>query len=124
MEQETLNETSQKWLNLSMTNGRFAYYAVQLSGLLIKHTDLIQKAIKNQLTQTDRQKIIDWIINNLPKSSDAERDSNTLETAWMIYDLSESQANQTQADLDLESNFLMDVRAQYLAERMKKGFGV
>lgn len=124
MEQETLNATSQKWLNLSMTNGRFAYYAVQLSGLLIKHNDLIQKAINNQLSATDRQKIIGWIINNLPKSSDAERDSNTLETAWMIYDLSVAQETQTQDELDMETNFLMDVRAQYLAERMKKGFGV
>lgn len=115
---QTDTEVSSKWLNMSIDNSKNAYYALRLCGLMLKHQNLLNQAIEGRLSEESRGKVITWIINNLPKTNNAENDNMTLEMAWMSYAV----ANTTNhIDQQKESDFLNDVRAKYLSEKLKLG---
>lgn len=114
-------ELSQKWFEMSLTNSKNALYAIRLSGLMVKHQNLIKQAVANKLTEADTQKVINWIVNNLPKTANDEQDSMILETAWMIYSIgvyrdSEPSDNETEN----AAQFLTKLRQSYLLARVNR----
>lgn len=116
------NQISQNWLNLSIENSKNALYAIRLSGLMIKHQDIIDKAIEGTLSSDKLNQIIDWLINNLPKTDNAQSDSMILENAWMIYSIGAHQ-NQAQNDelVNNATDFLTMLRTKYLEARLRAG---
>lgn len=114
-----IQEESQNWLNTSLKNADLASWAIQLSGLMIKHTKLIEQAIRGDLQGNDYQKIINWVVKQCPKTTDAQADSFVFETAWMIYDIAyRGTQERDEENVNQEANFLADLRSSFLEARI------
>lgn len=123
MDNQQIQAIANNWIDQSIQAVDDAGYAIKLSGLLLNQNKVIENAISGSLSQDNYQKIVDWIISNLPKTANSQSDAHVFETAWLIYDIGQHQGNSNKEQTEKINNFLSDLRSAYLAARISKGYG-
>lgn len=116
---EQVSAMTTDWLNTSMAASQSAANGLTLGGMLVKHDKLIKQAIFGKLNDDDYNRLVSWIVTQLPVTNNAFSDANVFETAWLVYTISKLQNyDNDQNWLDRENNFLVDIRTRVLAKRI------
>lgn len=106
------------WLNTSMAASQSAANGLTLGGMFVKHDKLIKQAVLGKMNDYDYNRLVSWIIKQLPATNNAFSDANVFETAWLVYTISKLQDyDNDQNWLNRENNFLVDIRTRFLAKR-------
>lgn len=112
-------QIANSWLDTSLKASNTASDGLVLGIVLSKNDKALRKAITGGLNNTGYQKVIDWIVNRLPITDNAFRDSLVLETGWMSYSLTYlSDYEDDETFSDQEAEFLLDLRSAFLAKRL------
>lgn len=107
------------WLNTSMAASQSAANGLTLGGMFVNHDKLIKQAILGQMNDNDYNRLVSWIVKQLPVTKNNFSDANVFETAWLVYTISKLQNyDNDQNWLDHENSFLVDIRTRFLAKRI------
>lgn len=116
---EQVSAMTTNWLNTSMAASQSAANGLTLGGMFVKHDKLIKQAILGQMNDDDYNRLVSWIVKQLPVTNNDFSDANVFEIAWLVYTISKLQNyDNDQNWLDRENNFLVDIRTRFLAKRI------
>lgn len=116
---EQVSAMTTDWLNTSMAASQSAANGLTLGGMFVKHDKLIKQAILGQMNDDDYNRLVSWIVKQLPVTNNDFSDANVFEIAWLVYTISKLQNyDNDQNWLDRENNFLVDIRTRFLAKRI------
>lgn len=109
------------WLAQTIKANNSATIASALSLLYGKHDATLKAAIKGQLNDKNYNKVLNWIISQIPITDDAYNDAVVLETSWTTYQTAYLADDEENEDfLDREADFVMDLRIALLQKRLEK----
>lgn len=109
---ELVNQFNQTSINAS----KVASKGLVLGGQFVAHDKVIKDAISGKLSSKNYDKVVSWIVKQVPYVNDAFTYSIIFENAWMVYTVSELNGKDSEPWLSREDNFISDVRSQLLAK--------
>lgn len=113
---QQIDELTRQFNQTSLNASKVASKGLILGGQFVAHDKAIKEAISGKLSSSNYDKVVNWIVKQVPYVRDAFSFSIIFENAWMVYTVSKLNGNDSDEWLDREDNFVTDVRSQLLAK--------
>ena len=113
---QQIDELTRQFNQTSLNASKVASKDLILGGQFVAHDKAIKEAISGKLSSSNYNKVVNWIVKQVPYVRDAFSFSIIFENAWMVYTVSKLNGNDSDEWLDREDDFVTDVRSQLLAK--------
>ena len=113
---QQIDELTRQFNQTSLNASKVASKDLILGGQFVAHDKAIKEAISGKLSSSNYNKVVNWIVKQVPYVRDAFSFSIFFENAWMVYTVSKLNGNDSDEWLDREDDFVTDVRSQLLAK--------